>query len=164
MKKRLLIIFVCILFIICFVLILFRSKKHVDKYADANAVCQFVYKNENETDSKNVLYIYHDKDEVIKKLVYITIQDKDYFYDETINLNRTYVDIFNDVKGIKGVVNESKDQIITTIEYDYDTLDVESLKKLDLLDDESIYFKLDFPFTLDEFMIYEIPDYECKLK
>ena len=41
-------------------MIVFRTKKHVDKYADANAVCQFVYKNENETDSKNVLYIYVD--------------------------------------------------------------------------------------------------------
>jgi hypothetical protein len=163
MKKKILLICICLLIgIVLF--ISFHKKKQEDKYKDANVVCTYTYKNENETDSKNVLYIYHDKDEVITKLVYITIQDKDYFYDETINLTRTYVDIYDDVKGITGSVGETKDKIVTTIEYDYKTLDVEALKKIELLDEESIYFNLEFPFTSDEFMIYEVPDYDCKLK
>lgn len=164
MKKKMLIIFITILIILGIIILFPKKKKRVDKYKDANVVCTYEYKNENETDSKNYLYIYHDKDEMIKKLVYITVQNKDYFYDETITLNRTYVDIYNDVKGINGSVGETKDKIVTTIEYDYDKLDVEALKKIDLLDEESIYYQMDFPFNLDEFMIYEIPDYNCKLK
>lgn len=171
MKRKVLVILgiIFLLVIVVGLVIKLTSKEEEKKennnipIYDADVICSLsgvdTFEDENEEYSiKAYLTV---KDDLVTKAILVGLSTDTGNLVETQNIMNDY----NKIQGIKASASVNNDTLITEVEYDYETIDLDEVKsKLGyLLIDDSIFLKVDsIPVTLGEYQKYELQEYVCK--
>lgn len=99
------------------------------------------------------------KDNLVTKAILVSVGD-----DSDISMTRSYVEEYNEIKGINAQVTLKNGSLVTEVIYDYETIDLNEVRsKLGyLLIDDSIFVKASsLPVSLDLYKEYELQNYTC---
>lgn len=168
MKKKVLFILSLVFIlslIIMVILILFPKKqKKTDDLIPvyhADVVCTFdgVDTFENETHEYSLRAYLTVKDHLVTKAILVSVSTDDNIYE-----TRRYIEEYNKINGINAQVSFKEGSLVTEVEYDYETIDLDEVKnKLGyLLIDDSIFKRVSsLPVSLEYYQEYELQDYIC---
>lgn len=81
-----------------------------------------------------------------------------------INETESYIEEYNKIKGINAQVSLKGNNLVTEVEYDYETIDLDEVRNElgYLLIDDSIFMRAtSLPVSLEYYKEYELQDYIC---
>lgn len=169
MKKKVWII-LGVIFLLVIVLFLVIKKNTIDEEKEedkipvynADVVCSLsgIDTFEDEEDEYSLKSYLTIKDNLVIKAILVGVSS------DIGNITQTQeiINEYNKIKGISAKVFISKEKLVTEVEYNYEVIDLDEVKRElgYLLIDDSIFLKVkSLPVLLADYQKYELQDYEC---
>lgn len=165
MNKKIImgIIFLVAIIVIVLALINYKSNK-IPEY-DADIICFYSTKetlDEEEYDSKSIVYIYKDKDNVKKSIIQSIMSTN-----SDTRLLESIIGLFDNIEGIDASLSIMDDSIVFEVVYDFEELDLDLTKEYlgGILDESSILMNTSkLPISVDDYLDSLSNDYKCEVK
>lgn len=137
------------------------------KEYDSNVVCKFESGEVSEDESSyySNVYISYGKGGNITDIVYQNVTQTD-FSDSYMQLVNDLYDLYNNINGIKTDIYKSAGYVVTTIEYDFNVLDLNTAKKElgDMLEEDSFILTGKLPIAYNVYIDKYLSEYSCEVK
>ncbi len=164
MNKKVLFIVPLLILIVVNILIILNSNKSIPTY-ESDIVCSYskVEKYDDlDYESKNIIYIYKDKDNVRK-----TINQSIINANSDTGLLESIISIYDSIDGIDASLKIEGDSIVFEVVYDFDKIDLDITKEKlgSVLSEDSILMRSDsLPINIDEYLELLSDEYKCEVK
>ncbi len=135
-----------------------------DKPINSSITCT---KENNDDENDMTIYINYDNEDNIVNVTYEEKLNPPKKYTISNLKEEEHIDLFNSINGVSANIQIFNNHLIKTIKYDYQTIDLEQIKKelKKYLPKDAILLKTsELPITFSQFKDQELKDYTCELK
>ena len=165
MNKKIIIgISFLIILIVSVSVLIYQKSSDISTY-DADIICSYSTKeslDDDEYDSKSVVYIFKDED-IVKKTINQSIMSAN----SDTRLLESIISLYDNIEGIDAYVSKIDDSIVFEVIYDYEKIDLDLIKdNLDsVLDESSILMNIsELPINVDKYLDLLSDNYKCEEK
>lgn len=165
MNKKIIIgISFLIILIVSVSVLIYQKSSNIPTY-DADIICSYSTKeslDDDEYDSKSVVYIFKDED-IVKKTINQSIMSAN----SDTRLLESIISLYDNIEGIDAYVSKIDDSIVFEVIYDYDKIDLELTKEnlRSVLDESSILMNIsELPINVDKYLDLLSDNYKCEEK
>ena len=163
MNKK--VILILPVFIVILVIAFVINKRDSIPTYKSDIVCSYSdveTQDDEEYDSKSIIYIYKNKDNVRKSINQSIMSSN-----SDTGLLESIISLYNSVEGIDASLKTIGNKIVFEVTYDFDRIDLDLTKEKmgSVLSDDSILMKAkELPLKVDDYLEYLSKNYKCEVK